>query len=43
MTEKKIGKSWFYWGKTSGFGIGFQISKYNLDLTLGFWYLGLEF
>jgi hypothetical protein len=43
MTEKKIGKSWFYWGKASGFGIGFQISKYNLDLTLGFWYVGLEF
>ncbi len=43
MSEKKIGKSWFYWGKISAFGIGFQINRHNLDLTIGFWYVGLEF
>ena len=43
MTEKKINKYWLAYGRLSGFGIGFQISRYNLDLNLGFWYVGLEF
>jgi hypothetical protein len=42
--EKKIGKKvWLAYGKLSGFGIGFQISRYNLDLNLGFWFIGFEF
>ena len=41
--EKKIGKYWFNWGRKSGFGIGFSISKYGIDLDLVFWYIGLEF
>jgi hypothetical protein len=41
--EKKIGKYWFACGRKSGFGIGFNVSKYGLDMDLGFWYLGVEF
>jgi len=43
MKQKVIGKGWLYYGKLSGFGIGFQISRYNVDLNLGFWFIGLEF
>jgi hypothetical protein len=43
MSEKKFGKSWLYWGKISGFSIGFQISRHNFDLSIGFWYVGWEF
>ena len=43
MSEKKVGRLWFAYGRLSGFGIGFQISKYNLDINLGFWYVGLEY
>jgi hypothetical protein len=41
--EKKIGKYWFSWGRTSGFALGFNISKYNWGMELGFWYIGQEF
>jgi hypothetical protein len=43
MTEKKIGKRWFVYGRKRGFGIGFDISKYGINLELGFWYAGVEF
>jgi len=41
--EKKIGKYWFYCGRKSGFGIGFDICKYYFTIDLGFWYIGQEF
>lgn len=41
--EKKIGRCWFAWGRKSGFGIGFNVSKFGIDLDLGFWYIGVEF
>jgi hypothetical protein len=41
--EKKIGKYWVAWGRKSGFGIGFNLSRYGLDLDLAFWYVGMEF
>jgi hypothetical protein len=42
--EKKIrNKLWFTYGKISGFGIGFTVNKYFLEIQLGFWYLGLEY
>lgn len=41
--EKKINKYWFSAGRKSGFGIGFDISKYFIEIELGFWYVGLEF
>ena len=40
--EKKIGKCWFSYGRTYGFALGFSINKFQLNLDLGFWYLGLE-
>ena len=43
MSEKKIGKYWFAWGRKSGFGIGFSLSKYGWDIDLGFWYIAQEF
>lgn len=43
MTEKKIGKRWFVYGRKRGFGIGFDISKYGINLELGLWYAGVEF
>lgn len=43
MTEKKIGKYWFNWGRKCGFGIGFDIDKYHWSIDLGFWYVGQEF
>jgi hypothetical protein len=41
--EKKIGKYWFACGRKHGFGVGFDVSKYWVNLDLGFWYLSLEF
>jgi hypothetical protein len=41
--EKRIGKCWFAWGRKSGFGIGFEFSRYGWGLDLGFWYIGQEF
>ena len=44
MAIKEIGKGkWFTYGRMSGFGIGFTISRYYANLDLGFWYLGLEY
>lgn len=43
MTEKKIGKYWFNWGRKCGFGIGFDIDRYHWSIDLGFWYIGQEF
>ena len=44
MQEKRLfDRIWFSYGKLSGFGIGFQITKYQLDLNLGFWFIGLEY
>ena len=40
--EKKIGRYWFCYGRKSGFGIGFNISKHSIDLDLGVWYLAFE-
>jgi len=44
MAAKQIrtGK-WFTYGRLSGFGIGFSINRYFVDVQLGFWYLGLEY
>jgi len=41
--EKKIGRFWFYWGRNSGIGLGFNFDKYHLSLDLLFWYVGWEF
>lgn len=41
--EKKIGSYWYARGRKAGFGIGFDISKYGIQLDLGFWYVGVEF
>lgn len=41
--EKKIGKYWYYYGLKSGFGVGFDVSKYFFHIDLGFWYVGVEF
>ena len=41
--EKKIGKYWFYWGRTYGFAIGFDLDKYHVTFNLLFWYVGFEF
>jgi hypothetical protein len=38
----RIGK-WFTYGRLSGFGIGFSINRYFIDVQLGFWYMGFEF
>jgi hypothetical protein len=43
MTEKKIGKIWFCWGRTSGFALGFSFDRYHWSIDLGFWYIGQEF
>jgi len=44
MSQKKIGKNkWLTYGWMGGFGIGFTISKYYINLDLGFWYIGLEY
>jgi hypothetical protein len=41
--EKKIGKYWFYWGRTNGFALGFTVNRYHLSIDLGFWFIGQEF
>lgn len=44
MNEKRLfDKVWFSYGKLRGFGLGFQITRYNFDMHLGFWYIGLEY
>jgi hypothetical protein len=43
MEKRFFNKVWFACGRISGFGIGFEISKYNASLTLGFWYIGLDY
>jgi hypothetical protein len=44
MTAKKVGKNKFItFGVNSGFGLGFNITKYYVSLELGFWYLAFEF
>jgi len=42
MGEKKLGTLWVNWGRKSGFGIGFEVSKYGWSIDLGFWYIGQE-
>ena len=41
--EKKIGKHWFYGGRNSGIGLGFNLDKHHVTLDLLFWYAGFEF
>lgn len=41
--EKMIKGYWYFRGRKSGFGIGFDISKYGFQLDLGLWYMGVEF
>jgi len=41
--EKKIGRYWFAWGRTSGFALGLSIDKHHWTIDLGFWYIGQEF
>jgi len=43
MTQIKLGKWWFVCGRKSGFGLGFDISKYGISLELGLWFAGIEF
>jgi len=43
MPEKKVGKFWISWGRTSGFSLGFAIDKYHWSIDLGFWYIGQEY
>ena len=43
MKQIEIGNGWIAYGKLNGFGLGFQITRYNVDLNLGFWFIGLEF
>jgi hypothetical protein len=44
MTAKKIGKNkYLTFGVNSGFGIGFNITKYYVSLELGFWYVAFEY
>ena len=40
--EIRMGK-WLTYGRMSGFGIGFSINRYFVDVQLGFWYIGLEY
>lgn len=42
--EFAIKNSWVYIGMSwTRFGFGFAISKYSLDLDLGFFWIGVEF
>jgi hypothetical protein len=43
MAEHKVCGRWVSWGRKSGFGIGFDISKFGWSVELGFWYIGQEF
>jgi hypothetical protein len=40
--EKKIGNHWYIAGRKIGFGIGFNISRYSIDIDLGFWFIAVE-
>jgi hypothetical protein len=40
--EIRMGK-WLTYGRMSGFGIGFSINRYFVDVQLGFWYVGFEY
>jgi len=40
--EKRIKNTWFQYGRISGFALGFNISRYNIGIELGFWYIGVE-
>ena len=42
VKEIKMGV-WLTYGRMSGFGIGFTISRFYTNLDLGFWYIGLEY
>ena len=41
--EKRVKNYWLSAGRTSGFALGFNISKYSIGIDLGLWYLGVEF
>ena len=43
MVEKDLGKIWLFYGRLSGFGLGFSVSRYQATFDLGFWYIGLEY
>jgi len=43
MEKKLSNKVWLSYGLKSGFGIGFDISRWYVAFDLGFWYIGLEF
>jgi hypothetical protein len=43
MEKKLSNKVWLSYGIKSGFGIGFDISRWYVTFDLGFWYIGLEF
>lgn len=43
MTSKRIGKHWFAYGRTDGFALGINISKYFIIVDLVFWYVSIEF
>lgn len=40
--EKRIGNYWCCAGRKAGFGIGFNISRYSIDIDLGFWFVAVE-
>jgi len=43
-TEFKVRNSWVYIGASwTRFGLGISISKYSLDIDLGFVWVGVEF
>jgi len=41
--QKKIGKVWFFYGRSSGIGFGIHIDKYAATVDFLFWYVGWEF
>ena len=43
--EKRFGitNKFLIYGRLSGFGIGFTINRYFIDVQLGFWYIGFEY
>ena len=43
MTNKKVGKYWFSWGRVDGFALGICICKHFITIDLVFWYVGMEF
>ena len=42
MKEKRIKNCWIQYGVKFGFGIGFDVSRYYLNLDLGFWWISVE-